>query len=68
MYKCASNCKSKTSESFRMFKGIFTERLTSEGFVVNSSNVENPFEDLTENKRLMSTMKNFDIQTVPNLP
>ena len=71
MMKCASNCKSKTIESYQMFKGIYTDKLTDEGYVVDANsakNNENPFEGMTENKRLMSAMKNFEIHTAPATP
>ena len=35
MMKCASNCKSKTVESYNAFKEIFRERLGEDGFVTD---------------------------------
>ena len=70
MMKCASNCKNKTAESYQMFKGIFTDRLTNDGYVMNKQaqeENENPFENMTENKRLLSAMKSFEVHTAsPN--
>ena len=65
MMQWASNCKAKTAESFKMFKGIYSEKLQDDGFMMNASTSENPFENMEANTRLQKTMQNFKVHTAP---
>ena len=68
MIKCASNCKNKTIESYQIFKGIYEDKLTNDGYMLEDQTKvkgSNPFEGLKENTRLTKVMKEFEVHTAP---
>eukprot|EP00345_Euplotes_harpa_P003705 CAMPEP_0168331252 /NCGR_PEP_ID=MMETSP0213-20121227/8220_1 /TAXON_ID=151035 /ORGANISM="Euplotes harpa, Strain FSP1.4" /LENGTH=68 /DNA_ID=CAMNT_0008334987 /DNA_START=245 /DNA_END=451 /DNA_ORIENTATION=+ len=60
MMRCASNCKSKIIEGYQMFKGVYTDKLTNDGYSLNE---HNETEDMRSNKRMLNAMKDFEVHT-----